>query len=148
MSFRSDQNNSFSKDRNEYRVFISHSWDYADEYERMVDLLNDAKYFNYKNYSVPQEEELDAATVKELKRKLREKQIKPASVVIVLAGLYSTHSKWIGREIRIANDEGKPILGVEPWGSERTSNYVKKHADEVAGWNTKSIVDSIRNLSP
>jgi ABC-type branched-subunit amino acid transport system ATPase component len=48
----------------------------------------------------------------------------------------------------IAEDEDKPILGVEPWGSDSTSNYVKRHADRMVGWNTDSIVEAIRDLSP
>lgn len=115
--------------RKEYRLFVSHSWSYDTEYERMVELLDDANYFNYRNYSVTEEEKIDADTVSELKREIRENQIKPASVVVVLAGLYASHSTWIKREIRIANDENKPILAVEPWGSDNTSRYVKQNAD-------------------
>ena len=149
MSFRNDRTTTLnSKDRSEYRLFISHSWNASDEYERMVDLLDDANYFEYRNYSVPEEDAIDADTDEELEEALRERQIKPASVVVVLAGLYSSYSDWIGREIRIAEDEDKPILGVEPWGSDSTSNYVERHADRMVGWNTDSIVEAIRDLSP
>lgn len=149
MSFCNDRTTTLnSKDRSEYRLFISHSWNASDEYERMVDLLDDANYFEYRNYSVPEEDAIDADTDEELEEALRERQIKPASVVVVLAGLYSSYSDWIGREIRIAEDEDKPILGVEPWGSDSTSNYVERHADRMVGWNTDSIVEAIRDLSP
>jgi hypothetical protein len=114
----------------------------------MVGLLDEAKYFQYENYSVPKEDAIDAVTEEGIKRELREKQIKPASVVIALAGLYSTYSDWIGKEIRIADEEEKPILGVEPWGSDRTSDYVEAEADKMVGWNTESIVEGIRDLSP
>ncbi|WP_436931234.1 TIR domain-containing protein [Halosimplex halobium] len=134
--------------RTEYRIFVSHSWDYSSEYENLIDLLDEANRFEYRNYSVPEEEEIDADTDEELEEELREGQIKPASVVIALAGLYSSYSDWIGREIRIAEDEEKPILGVEPWGSDNTSNYVERHADRMVGWNTDSVVEGIRDLSP
>ena len=149
MTFQNNRTTNLSaKDRREYRVFISHSWDYSDEYERLVELLDQANYFEYRNYSVPEEDAIDAVTENQLEEALQEKQIKPVSVVIVLAGLYSTYSDWIGKEIRIAEDEDKPILGVEPWGSDRTSDYVERHADEMVRWNTSSIVDSVRDLSP
>ncbi|NLV15203.1 TIR domain-containing protein [Haloarcula argentinensis] len=134
--------------RTKYRLFVSHSWDYSDEYENLTDLLDEANHFKYMNHSIPEEEEIDADTDEELEEELREGQIKPASVVIALAGLYSSYSDWISREIRIAEDEDKPILGVEPWGSGSTSNYVERHADQVVGWNTDSIVEAIRNMSP
>jgi hypothetical protein len=114
----------------------------------MVDLLDDANYFEYRNYSVPEEDAIDADSDEELEEELREGQIKPASVFIALAGLYSSYSDWIGREIRIAEDEDKPILGVEPWGSNSTSDYVERHADRMVGWNTDSIVEAIRDMSP
>ncbi|WP_227376266.1 TIR domain-containing protein [Haladaptatus halobius] len=149
MSFRNNRTSSINaKRRSEYRLFISHSWSYSDEYERMVDLLDNANYLKYKNYSIPSEKEIDADTDEELEESLREGQIKPSSVVVVLAGLYSTYSDWIGKEIRIAEEENKPILGVEPWGSDRTSNYVERHSDKMVGWNTNSVVDGIRDLAP
>lgn len=134
--------------RQDYAIFVSHSWDYDQEYARLIRLLKEANRFDFRNYSVPQEEKFDTESNEELERVLREKQIKPSSVVVVLAGLYSTHSDWIGREIRIAEEEGKPILGVSPWGNDRTSNQVERHADEMVGWNTDSIVDGIQELAP
>lgn len=134
--------------RQDYAIFISHSWEYDQEYARLVHLLRKADRFDFRNYSVPQEEKFDTDTDEELEEVLREKQIKPSSVVVVPAGLYSTYSDWIGKELRIAETEGKPILGVKPWGNDRTSNYVERYADMMVGWNTDSIVDGIRDLAP
>jgi hypothetical protein len=133
--------------RQDYAVFISHSWEYDQEYARLTRLLEEADNFDFRDYSVPKEEQFDTDTDAELKEALREKQIKPSSVVVVLAGLYSTHSEWIDKEMQIADEEGKPILGVEPWGNDRTSNTVENHADKMVGWNTDSIVDGIQDLA-
>ena len=134
--------------RQDYALFISHSWNYDQEYARLSRLLKEADCFNFRDYSVPEEEKFDTESDEELENALREKQIKPSSVVVVLAGLYSTHSDWIGKEVRIAKEEGKPILGVKPWGNDRTSNYVERHADKMASWNTDTIVGEIRDLAP
>lgn len=134
--------------RQDYAIFVSHSWDYDQEYARLVRLLEEANRFDFRDYSVPEEEKFDTENDEELKQVIREKQIKPSSVIIVLSGLYSTYSDWIGKEIRIAEEEGKPILGVEPWGNDRTSNYVEEHADEMVSWNTDSVVEGIRDLAP
>lgn len=137
-----------SKDRRKnYRLFISHSWEYSDEYNQMVDLLDDASYFNWTNYSVPEEKEIDTASDDELWDALRE-QIKPSSVVIVLAGMYASHSKWIRREMITADNREKTIIGVKPWGNIRTPKKVEEYADDVVGWNTSSVVDLVRDLSP
>lgn len=142
MSFGSDKSR-----RKGYRLFISHSWDYSDEYHRMTELLDDENRFQYENYSVPEHDELDTTSDRELRRALRD-QIKPASVVIVLAGMYSHHSKWIGKEIDITENMEKAILGVEPYGRQRTPKRVQNAADEMVGWRTNSVVSAIRNLSP
>jgi hypothetical protein len=135
-------------DRQDYAIFISHSWDYEQEFARLRHLLKGSDDIEVRDYSVPEDEKFEGKTDEELERVLREKQIKPSSVVVVLAGLYSTHSDWIEKEIKIAEAEGKPILGVEPWGSDRTSTLVKEHADEMVGWNTESVVDGIKMLAP
>lgn len=64
----------------------------------------------------------------------------------MLAGIYSTYSKWIKKEIQISKtDFSKPIIAVEPWASERTSQVVKLNADAIVKWQGNSIVDAIRN---
>lgn len=59
-----------------YKLFISHSWSYNDDYYRLVDYLNDAPNFDWKNLSVPEHDPVSDA---DLRRQLR-KQIQPASV--------------------------------------------------------------------
>ena len=130
-----------------YNLFISHSWTYSDAYNKLVALLDDAKYFSYKNYSVPKDDPIhNASNSKELYEAIKQ-QVRYASVVIILAGVYSSYSKWIDKEIEIAQELGKPILAIEPWGSEKTSVRVKNAADRIVKWNTSSIVDGIREIS-
>lgn len=130
----------------QYNLFISHSWTYSDQYQRLINLL-DSKYgFNYRNYSVPKDDPIHNAESDYLLRQAIERQMKPASCVIILAGVYSTYSKWINIEIELAREMGKKIIAVEPWGSERTSAVVKNAADEIVRWNSDSIVRAIRGF--
>jgi len=74
----------------------------------------------------------------------------PCGVVLILAGVYATYSKWINQEIDLAASSftyPKPIIAIEPWGSERTSLVVKQAADRIVKWNTDSIVGAIRDVS-
>lgn len=133
--------------RNTYRLFISHSWEYDKEYQRMVDLLNDASHFRWHNYSKPKENPVNTTSDSVLRRKLRS-QIKNASVVVILAGLYVSHSKWIRAEIYMADRQDKPIVGVHPWGNNSTPRTVRRNADKLVNWNTSSITDAIRDVAP
>ncbi len=127
-----------------YNLFISHSWAYGDAYDKLVSMLDSKSYFNYKNYSVPKNDPIHNATyAHQLKDAIR-KQMQPASCILIMAGVYSTYSKWINIEIELAQEMGKRIIAIEPWGSERTSTTVKNAANVVVGWNTDSIVNAIR----
>lgn len=128
-----------------YNLFISHSWTYSDGYEKLCSLLNEAKYFDYKNYSVPKDDPIHNAPNSSRLEEAIEAQMKYASCVLILAGVYASYSKWIDKEIKLAKKLGKKIIAVEPWGSERTSAIVKDAADEVVGWNSSSIISAIRS---
>lgn len=127
-----------------YNLFISHSWNYSDTYDGLVKLLNAKPYFDYKNYSVPKNDPIHNAPYDyQLKAAIRN-QMQHASCVLILAGVYSSYSKWINIEIQLAQEMGKKIIAIEPWGAERTSIVVKNAADETVRWNTDSIVRAIR----
>ena len=132
-----------------HNLFISHSWSYSDTYEGLVALLRKRPYFRFKNYSVPRNDPVhDADSDYALRQAIRNKML-PCGVVLVLAGVYATYSKWIDIEIDLAQSgfqNPKPIIAVEPWGSQRTSRPVKDAADRVVKWNTESIVAAIREL--
>lgn len=131
-----------------YNLFISHSWAYSDAYDGLVKLI-DSKDFSYKNYSVPKDDPIhNANSDKELYDAIKA-QMSSASVVIILAGVYSTYSKWINKEIDIAKNEFaivKPIIAIEPWASEKTSKVVKDNADKIVKWNSNSIISAIKEL--
>lgn len=133
-----------------YNLFISHSWTHSDAYEKLVELLNSKTFFDYKNYSIPKNDPIHYATYDYQLYDVIKNKVSYTHVVLILAGVYSSYSKWIDKEIKIAKKEflvPKPIIGIEPWGSERTSIKVKNSADKIVGWNTDSIVAAIKELS-
>lgn len=130
-----------------FNLFISHSWKYSDTYERLVELLKNRGYFNFKDYSVPRVDPIIGAQDDFALYSAIRSQMAPSSVVIILAGVYASYSKWIDAEIRIAQEYGKPIIAIEPWGSEHTSVKVKQAAHKIVKWNTESIVSAIRELA-
>lgn len=136
------------KEEKIYNLFISHSWAYGDQYDGLIRLLNQGD-IKYRDYSVPKGDPIhNAKNDKELYDAIK-KQVSPSSIVIILAGVYASYSKWIDKEIKIAKTEfstSKPILAVQYWGSERTSRVVKDNADKIVKWQTSSIVNAIKDL--
>lgn len=130
-----------------YNLFISHSWNYSDAYEKLIQLLDNANRFDYRNYSVPKNDPIHNAPNQYLLKEAIKKQMSSSNCVLILAGVYSSYSKWINIEIDLAKKgfvNPKKIIAIEPWGAEKTSAVVKAAADEVVKWNTQSIVDAIR----
>ncbi len=127
-----------------YNLFISHSWNYSDAYAKLLNLLNNVPNFTYRNYSVPKDDPIhNAASEANLKAAIRN-QMQHASCILVLAGVYSTYSKWINIELDLAQEMGKKIIAIEPWGAEHTSAIVKTYADAIVKWQGTSIVKAIR----
>ncbi len=131
-----------------YRLFISHSWTYGDAYEKLVKFFNEYPNFKWTDYSVPKDDPIhDTPNETALYNAIKD-QISLVNCVIILAGVYSTYSKWIKKEIEISKEVfSKPIVAVEPWASEKTSKIVKDNADVIVKWQSKSIVDAIRKYS-
>lgn len=131
-----------------YHLFMSHSWAYSDAYQKLVILLNkqvssDKGGFHYKNFSVPKDDPIhNAKSAKELREAI-ERQMKPCSCILILAGVYATYSKWINVEIELAQKYNKKIIAIQPFAAEKTSKTVKAAANQIVAWRGKSIVDAI-----
>lgn len=128
-----------------YSVFICHDWEYSDAYYRVCNFLDAAPNFLWENLSVPEHEPLDTNDM--LEKNLRD-QIRPADVLLVLAGMYTARSTWMDWEMAFARRIGKPIIGVKPWGNVQLPVVVQRNADEIVGWNTDTIVSAIRRFAP
>ena len=110
-------------------------------------MLRAAPRFEYKDYSVPKNDPIHNAPSATKLREAISVKMGFASAVLIMAGKYATYSKWINEEISIAQKgfaTKKPIIAVTPWGAQQISSTVRDAADEIAGWNTSSIVAAIR----
>lgn len=124
-------------------LFISHAWSHSEDYFQIVKWFNDASHFYWKNCSVPNHDALPDRTSKGLSDGMT-RQISPAQGVIILAGMYASHSAWIDYEINQAVRMGKVIIGVKPWGQERIPVNVQNAANVMVGWNSQSVIDAVR----
>ncbi len=128
-----------------YSIFICHDWEYSDDYYRICEFLDDAPNFVWKNLSVPEHDPLETDDM--LQKNLRD-QIRPADVMLVLAGMYTARSGWMDWEMQFAHRIGKTIIGIKPRGNVQIPVVVEYHADEIIGWNSENIVKAIRDFAP
>lgn len=134
---------------NKYHIFISHAWMYSEHYCMVEDWLdeNQSKYLlSWDNYSVPlHAPDLDINTFAG-KEKLREKldgQIKRASIILILSGMYFNHPDWIEYEILTAVNNEKYIIGVKPWGQERIPQVITNNANVIIEWSKPNIIKAL-----
>lgn len=133
----------------DYHVFISHAWKYGDEYNRLVNLLNCAKNFSWKNYSAPSDNPLKNLNGSNVTNKSDitnaiKRKILPSNIVLVISGMYANNREWMEKEIQFAQELGKPIIAIKPFGNTLMPTYITIVADTIVGWNTDSIVSAIR----
>lgn len=122
-----------------YRVFISHAWDYSEDYYRIVEFLNDAPNFRWENLSVPTHDPISGNLEYELRNQMRD-----ADVFLIIAGMYAAHSAWIDFELNFARRIGRPVIGIQKWGAERIPVAIQNAAVAIAGWSTVGVVGAIR----
>ncbi|HVN96115.1 MAG TPA: TIR domain-containing protein [Syntrophorhabdaceae bacterium] len=133
-----------------YKLFISHSWTYADAYERLIDLLNGAAGFSYKIYAVARDDPVHGALDQDRLYEAIRKQIARSQVVVLLAGVDASYDKWTDKEIEIAKREfaaQRPIIAIEAWDPDKTSQAVRCNADRLVTWNADSVVLAIKELA-
>ena len=126
-----------------YHIFISHAWDYKEDYYTIEAWL-DENNIEYSNYSVPNHDPLDVDTNKALKEELS-KRIRLSSGIVIIAGMYTNYSEWIDYELEEARRMAKPIIGIRPWGQERIPVKIQEYATTIVGWNSISLINAIKN---
>lgn len=130
-----------------YDLFISHAWNKDNDYDRLIDMLNAAPNFKYRNYSVSKSDPLDVDNNATKLRDALDRQVRPVNAVLIISGMYVIYRDWIEFEIALAEKYKKPIIGIIPRGGKITPDRVSNAALEMTHWNTDSIVAAIRKHS-
>lgn len=133
-------------------VFISHAWSYSDHYETLADWIFNGNWsvgqasLDFRDYSVPRHDPIhNANNAAQLREAIYDK-ISRSHVIVIPTGMYANYSKWIQKEIDGAGSYDKPILAVNPWGTQRTSSVVSSAAAKIVGWNKETVVGGIWEL--
>jgi hypothetical protein len=127
----------------EYKIFISHSWQYTDTLEALRNLINARGYFSATYEESTRDNPINSDDEGYVKRRLTQK-IANSDVILALAGVYASHSSWMQWELDKAIELGIPVIGVIPRGQDRISSIVSTRSVVNIKWNTESIVSAIR----
>ena len=127
----------------EYKIFISHSWQYSDTLEALRNLINARSNFSATYEESTKDKPINSENEGYVKTRLAQK-IGNSNIILALAGIYASHSSWMEWELDKAINLGIPIIGVIPRGQERISTIVSSRSIIDVRWNTESIITAIR----
>jgi hypothetical protein len=127
---------------NPIRLFITHSWEAADDYLRVFEYLESARNFFYRNYSTPDKR---PAGDKEAQREDLRKQIAPVEVIIGLSSLFDTQPELLTFQLLYSQASHKPVVLIKPFGARKdVPKAILDLADEVVEWDERALVDAVR----
>lgn len=130
----------------EYKLFISHSWDYDDVLQDLKNLIDSRGYFPATYTQIEKDCPIDSENAWVIKANIT-KRLQESDVVLAIAGVYASYSEWMQWEMDKAKDLGLKVIGVIPRGQEHISHEVFNRSAVDVRWNADSIVDAIRNYS-
>lgn len=129
-------------ERNPFRIFPSHGWVKDDDYLRLFEYLESTTNFFYSNVCDP-DVSPEGETVAQRRTRVLD-AMKQAEVLVLLSGAYDDHREWHDFEVQAAGAHNVPIVLVEPFGPQDAPEHLKDKAEQVIGWNSRTIEDAIR----
>jgi hypothetical protein len=113
-----------------------------EDYLRLFEYLESTTNFFYSNVCDP-DESPEGETVAQRRTRVLN-AMKSAEVLVVLSGAYEGHREWYDFEVQAAGAHDVPIVVIEPFGPQDAPEELKAKAEQVVGWNSRTIEDAIR----
>ncbi len=115
---------SFAREQS-FRLFISHSWSYENDYDGIKRLLSSDSTFRWEDKSIDKSNPVKSMAY--LNRsdlqvfRTIEARIRESDCILVPLGMYANARNWIQTEISLAEEAGVPAIGIQPSNSQRSS---------------------------
>ncbi len=128
---------------NPIRVIVAHGWIRDDDYSRVIEYLETAENFFYRNLSKPDESGPGGDSTAARRTAIAE-ALKEAEIVVCSAGTWERYHDWARYTVERAEELELPVIAIEHFGPREMDVRLKGHAAEAVGWDSRSIVDAIR----
>lgn len=130
-------------ERNPIRVYAVHGWHRDDDYVRLFEYMESADNFFYKACSDPDARSAEGDGTA-ARRTLITESLKNAECVLCSAGTWERFNDWARFTVEKARELDLPVVALEHFGPRDMDIRLKGHAEEVVGWDSRSIVDAVR----
>lgn len=128
-----------------YRIFISHSWAYSSDYDKIESFLRQEGIVFY-NHSVPKNDPIHTnGTDKQLSDAI-EAKVKGAVALSFLQEFMPLIANGLIKRLKWQRSTTNLSL-LFSHGEQNASSIVKNAADVIVGWNAKSVANAVRNYA-
>jgi nucleoside 2-deoxyribosyltransferase len=132
--------------QNPIRLFVTHTWQLADDYLRVFEYIESVNNFYYRNTSTPDRAAPGSGT--EAVRDELRRQINSAEIMIALAGLYDDQPELTVFQMNYAQSQKKPVVLLPKFGAAaQIPKLLQDRADELVNWEKRGLVNAIRRLA-
>ncbi len=128
-----------------HKLFISHSWTYNNAKDTIIRFL-DKVGLDYQSLYIPKKDPVNETGNDQKLLLAITENLKRSTCLIILAGVFPYYDRWIEKEIEVAKQLGKPIIAIQPWSNDKTSELVKKNANRIVKWQVNQIVEAIKDI--
>jgi hypothetical protein len=134
-----------STENDPIRVFVTTGITEPDDYSRLLEYLESARGFRYKNLGTsPLDASLDAQALRDSLRTA----IGRAEMVVALAELDEKERDLCTFQLAFAQSAGKPVLLLPHFGSAKSpGKALLQLINETGEWNQRAITDAIKRLA-
>lgn len=134
-----------------YDLFLTHSWNYTDEWQGLVALIDDYMPGKWRNWSLPwHDTSIDRYSEEgrvQLEKLLRG-QIAHASGVLLLPETMDRAEgrMWLDKQLTLAARYSKPIIGVPPNKGGTFPDELAAHVDAIVPREPGQIIATLNRL--
>ena len=135
-----------------YPIFLCHVWSVEDGMERINSLLADYSRktngeFQYEYRSVSKDDPVQFLRSNKGLIEAIEEQMKEASCVVLLAGVYDEYKRWTNLEFDAARKLKVPLILIEAADPKYTSFKEKRAAVKTVGWDDMALGEAIEECA-
>ena len=135
-----------------YDLFLTHSWNYTDEWQTLVAALDDHVPGKWRNWSIPwHDTSIDRYSVRgkaELEA-LLEGHISMTSAIILIPETVKTGDGrfWLEKQLQLAAKHSKPIIGVLPMNGDPFPEILTPRLHRLVRRDAREILEAVQALS-
>jgi hypothetical protein len=134
-----------------YDLFLTHSWNYTDEWQGLVALIDECLPGRWRNWSLPWHDtsiDRNSEEGRAQLEKLLRGQIVQASCILLLPETTDRAEgrMWLDKQLALASRCAKPVIGVSAQNGGQFPDELVRHVSAVVPRDASQIIATVNRL--